>query len=42
MLNFLLLLGWSFKDDEEILLKEEFILLFDEYRLSVVLSYFDK
>lgn len=42
MLNFLSLLGWSPKDDEEILSKEELISLFDEHRLSAAPSYFDK
>lgn len=42
MLNFLSLLGWSPKDDEEILSKEELISLFDENRLSAAPSYFDK
>src|SRR5690554_91877 len=42
MLNFLSLLGWSPKDDEEILSKEELISLFDETRLSAAPSYFDK
>lgn len=42
MLNFLSLLGWSPKDDEEILSKDELISLFDENRLSAAPSYFDK
>ncbi|WP_162146976.1 glutamate--tRNA ligase [Acholeplasma granularum] len=42
MLNFLSLLGWSPKDDEEILSKEELISLFDEHKLSAAPSYFDK
>ena len=42
MLNFLSLLGWSPKDDEEILSKAELISLFDETRLSAAPSYFDK
>src|SRR5690554_32239 len=42
MLNFLSLLGWSPKDDEEILSKDALITLFDEHKLSAAPSFFDK
>jgi glutamyl-tRNA synthetase/nondiscriminating glutamyl-tRNA synthetase len=42
MLNFLSLLGWSPKADEEILSQSELISLFDENRLNAAPSYFDK
>ena len=42
MLNFLSLLGWSPKADEEILSQTELISLFDENRLNAAPSYFDK